>query len=116
MKKPTKAALTVDPSWADAPWGTVEAFVHMYNYAAPESWPAVELVTFERAVKIKEYLAIFPPQKFWETVYRNAVKSKFLSETYGYASMDWLLQKGHKDQVHNCLKTFEGKYNGPTQK
>ena len=110
--KKTDPAMEYAEAWAEEPWGTVKAFVHLYNFAAPDSWPAVELVSPERKTKIEEYLQVFPAQKFWETVYRNAVLSKFLSQEYGYASMDWLIQVG-KDGVRNCLKVYEGKYNGP---
>jgi len=112
-KKPSEPAIEYSEAWAEEPWGTAKAFVHLYNFAAPASWPAVELVTSEREAKISEYLQVFPMQKFWERVYLNAGKSRFLSEQYQHASMDWLLQRG-KDGVRNCLKTYEGKYNGPT--
>ena len=97
-------------SWAKEPWPSVRLFVALYNAEAPDEWPAVERVSEDtRAKKIREYLTKFPTPEFWTTVFRQAKASRFL-RNYKNGGLDWLLQRGQKDGVENCVKCFEGKY------
>jgi hypothetical protein len=99
-----------DDSWSSEPWPSVKAFVALYNQLGPETWPAVQKMTQDREAKIREYLGKFPERSFWEQVFSNAKASTFL-RGYQNGTMDWFLQRGKSDQVENCLKTYEGKYN-----
>lgn len=113
--------LEVSPSVSTASpqngWGTPDALVALYNTATPDECPSVEKFTIERRKKAKIYLSQFPDKQFWIETFEQIRSSPFLRglnpkpghETF-VASFDWLLSKGSKDQVENCVKVYEGKY------
>ena len=76
----------------------------------------MEQVSPARVAKARKYLAQFPTQQFWDEVFAEIHKSRFLRglvKSNGHegfkCSLDWLLTKG-KDQVENCVKVSEGRY------
>lgn len=97
-------------------WGSVDALVALYNQTAPDECVSVEVVSEGRRTKARTYLKLFPEQGWWEHVFAEIHRSKFLrglKPTPGHtafaADLDWLLTKG-KDGVENALKVWEGKY------
>jgi hypothetical protein len=97
---------------------SAQALIEKYNKETPDTCPAVIKVTPARLKKAKDYLAIFPDEKFWTDVFLEYHKSKFLScmvpSKDGHKGFepdfDWLLSKGKSDQIENVVKVFEGKY------
>src|SRR5262249_47780843 len=116
---PTLALLPDPPGrrhdWPSAPWGTPEAFAHLYNESTPKWWIACEKLSPVRVRKIKAALKVFPDRPFWETVYREACERPFLQgkqPTNGYSwrpSIDALLA-GTKGGGELYMKIWEGHY------
>jgi len=98
-------------------WGTPEALVALYNAETPDEFPAVEKLSEARRKKARQYLAQFPDREFWVQVFAQCRASPFLrglrpgkGHEKFRGSLDWLLSKGEKDAVENCVKCYEGKY------
>ena len=95
---------------------SVTELISLYNAATPTECPAIETLTPARKDKAKKYLAIFPKKEFWEEVFSEIHRSRFLrglnkqnGHEHFVASLDWLLTKG-KDGTENVIKVQEGKY------
>jgi hypothetical protein len=106
--EPTEAEF-YKPEWANEPWGSNKKFIAVYNDLGPKEWPLVKIASNGLVPKIEKYLKQFPQQEFWETVFRNAANSNFCRE-YRNGTLAWLLQRGKDDQMENCVKVFEGKF------
>ena len=97
-------------------WPSVEALIALYNETTPSACPSVESISEGRIKKAKAYLLLFPEREFWQTVFSQIGRSKFLRGfTTGkdgkpfVADFDWLLTKG-RDGTENCVKVHDGKY------
>lgn len=99
-------------------WPSPEALAALYNEQTPDECLAVGKLTPGRIKKANKYLAMFPNQSFWQEVFAEIHRSRFLRglnnrlgsghENFR-ASFDWLLTVG-KDGTENCVKVSEGRY------
>ena len=98
-------------------WPSAAALLKLYNEKTPDELPAAETLSPSRVKKSNEALKIFPKQEYWEEVFGQFHRSRFLrglaKNGNGHenfrADYDWLLSKG-KDGVENFVKIREGKY------
>lgn len=104
------------PPSANGPTFGPEELLAAYNRAKPPECPEVRDLTPARRKKYRAYLAEFPARAFWEGVFANLHKSRFLrglKPSAGHegfrANLDWLCTRG-KDGVENVVKVSEGRY------
>ena len=94
-------------------WGTPRALIALYNEQTPEECPMVKTMSAGRVAKAKKYLKALPSKDFWESVFSEVHKSKFLRGLQDGGRVvfdfDWMLTVG-KDGTENAVKTAEGKY------
>lgn len=94
-----------------------EDLIDLYNRNTPDNCPAVKTLSPSRRVKARKYLAMFPERPWWEAVFSQYKRSKFLQGVSGRSNghegftpdFDWLLSKG-KDGTENCVKVYDGRY------
>jgi hypothetical protein len=105
------------PPWSDdLPWPDPYSLMALYQVRKPETWAAIQLVSEARLAKCRQYLAQFPSRDLWEAIFAQLHQSAFLLGEGphdlgdGLRNLDWLLQKGQKDGLENCLKVAEGRY------
>jgi hypothetical protein len=106
-----------DPTWAEAAWGTPEALAHLYNIRAPDNVPAVETLSPKRRERARKLLKTFPHKSWWEEVFAEYARSKFLrGETkpdeghkHFRPDFDWLLANGQKG-AENVVRVHDGIY------
>lgn len=109
-------------------WGKPGCLMTFYILNKPASWTPLPQATPGRIRKEQEYLKAFPDQDFWRSVMIEIPKSAFLMgrvagrEQDGNprrpfkGSFDWLVQRGKKDGLENCVKIAEGQYRDPEEK
>jgi uncharacterized protein YdaU (DUF1376 family) len=95
-------------------WPSVEALVDMYNALTPDEFPAVTKLSPARIEKTRKMLRQFPERQFWEEVFNESHRSKFLrgfgngkGHSHWVADYDWFLAK-NKDGIENALRVGEG--------
>lgn len=106
-----------EESWKGAPWGSAEALAHLYNTQTPDNVPAVETLSPKRRERARRCLRVFPAREWWEEVFAEYRRSKFLSgktqPKTGHESFrpdfDWLLSVG-KNGAENAVKVHDGAY------
>ena len=108
-RREVREALIYDDSWKDAPWGSIQSLVALYNAMAPKEWPLVQTVSNGLAPKITEYLKQFPNHLWWEETFTRVQESKFIRDYQG-GGLSWLLQRGKADQIENCAKVHDGRF------
>lgn len=99
------------------PWGTPEELAALFNESTPDNVPSVRILRGKRREKALRYLRLFPERSFWEEVFAQYRRSKWLQGLTpprdGHESFtpdfDWLLSVG-KDGSENVLKVHDGKY------
>lgn len=96
---------------------TPEELITLYNDSVPSEHPHVTKISEARRRKAQEYLRQFPDRDFWLQTFGEIRKSKMLlgknpspGHEHFVATFDWLLTKGSKDQIENCVKVYEGQY------
>jgi hypothetical protein len=106
-----------ETGWAEAKWGTPEALAHLYNTQAPDNVPAVETLSPKRRANARKLLKTFPHRSWWEEVFTEYHKSKFLSgrakpdaeHAHFKPDFDWLLANGKKG-AENVVRVHDGVY------
>jgi hypothetical protein len=98
-------------------WPSPLALQKLYNDKKPDECPLSETLSPARSEKLAKYLRSFPKLEWWEHVFSNMHKSLFLRGLINSPNrnpiargLDWLIQKGQKDEIENCVKVYEGKY------
>lgn len=98
-------------------WGRPEDLVALYNSQAPDNVAAVEELSEKRREKAKKALRQFPLEAWWQEVFVQYRRSKFLrgvtppreGHTSFRPDFDWLLSTG-KNGVENYVKVHDGMY------
>ena len=98
-------------------WPSPEALVAMYNRLTPDNVPAVETISPKRRERARRLLRVFPARSWWEELFAEYGRSKFLSgktqpgpghESFR-ADFDWLMAVG-KGGTENAVKVHDGAY------
>jgi hypothetical protein len=98
-------------------WPSPEALVAKYNAETPSESPSAVTLSAARRHKCRQYLAAFPSEAWWQEVFAQMHRSRFLrgltpkqpGRERFVADLDWLLTKG-KDGTENAVKVHDGRY------
>lgn len=104
--------------WSTARWGSPEALAALYNERAPDNVPAVETLSPKRRERARKMLKSFPEKHWWEQVFQEYRRSKFLSgrvaPSNGHARFrpdwDWLMSTAQGGSVENAVKVHDGAF------
>ena len=92
----------------------------LYNAQTPDNVPEVEVISPKRREAARRALKVAPEKHFWERVFEEYHRSKFLSgrvpPSNGHGrfrpDLDWLLACSKTAGVENYVAVHDGAYSG----